>query len=76
MKKEFNLSEKKCIVQGVQIEGAYEEKDVKEFIKKVEEDINNKRSEDLHDRYIVGIEAGLTLAMQIIKKRAGDKLTK
>lgn len=47
-------------------------KDVAEAVEDCIKEINKSRSKDLSDRYVVGIEAGLTLAIQIINKRFGD----
>ena len=44
------------------------------FIKRLKEEINNSRSVDFDDRYMVGIEAGLSKAWQIIDKLAGKQL--
>lgn len=63
---EFNLSDKMCTRQGIQIEGVYDIGDVKEFIKELKENLNSVKIEIRYDT--------LKYLKNLIDKLAGDKL--
>ena len=70
MDREFNLSEKVVQVRGDftnWIKG-YREDDVKEFIKRLKEEIIENKDDDYY------IEMGVNEFKEIINKLAGDKL--